>query len=191
MRFGEFRRLVASDLFRHAGRVDHRAFWYFFMLSPGFRYIFWLRLASWMGQAGFVTRHLQYLSELVLRHYSIKYGMSIPHVTKIGPGFYIGHFGGIVVSGRCTIGRDCNISQGVTIGQVNRGPRMGTPVIGDRVYFGPGAAVLGAVKVGSDVAIGANAVVLEDIPDHAVAVGVPARVVSLEGSEGYVENTGF
>jgi serine O-acetyltransferase len=91
----------------------------------------------------------------------------------------------------CQIGRDCNISQGVTLGQANRGPRKGVPVIGDRVYLGPGAKVVGAVRVGSGVAIGANCVVTKDLPEQAVAVGVPARIISFAGSEGYISRTDY
>jgi serine O-acetyltransferase len=85
------------------------------------------------------------------------------------------------------IGRNCNISQGVTLGQANRGPRKGYPVIGDNVYIGPGAKVIGNVRVGSKVAIGANCVVTRDVPDNAVAVGIPGHVVSSERSAGYVQ----
>ena len=77
---------------------------------------------------------------------------------------------------------DCNLSQGVTIGIGGRGERRGVPRVGDRVYFGPGAKVFGPIVVGDDVAIGANSVVNRDVPPRAVAVGVPFRVVSLEGS---------
>jgi serine O-acetyltransferase len=95
------------------------------------------------------------------------------------------------VHGDAVIGRDCNLSHGVTLGQANRGPRAGAPVVGDRVYIGPGAKLIGAVKVGCDVAIGANAVVTHDLPDKAVAVGIPAKVISYEGSAGYISRTDY
>lgn len=183
--------LVASDLYRHAGRADGRTFCQYLFASPGFKYSFWFRLAAWTSSHRSTPGCLSFLSGLMKHHLSIKYGISIPRTTQIGPGFYIGHFGGIVVHGSCRIGRDCNISQGVTLGQTNRGPKMGVPVIGDRVYIGPGAKVLGGVRIGSDVAIGANAVVVDDVPDHAVVVGVPARVVSYAGSVGYVNRTDY
>jgi len=113
-------------------------------------------------------------------------GIEIPFTAKIGPGLYIGHFGQIVLSGRVTMGELCNISQGVTIGQAGRGEQQYVPVIGDRVYFGPGAKVFGKVVIGNDVAIGANAVVTKDLPDNAVAVGVPARIVSYDSSRDFV-----
>ena len=84
------------------------------------------------------------------------------------------------------IGDNVNISQGVTIGQTNRGKRKGVPVIGNGVYIGPGAKVIGKVTIGNNVAIGANAVVTEDVPDNACVAGVPAKIVSMNGAEGYV-----
>jgi len=127
----------------------------------------------------------------VFTKYKYKFGCSIPHSTSIGRGFYIGHIRDIVINERAVIGENCNISQGVTIGQANRGRRKGTPVIGRNVYIGPGAKIVGAVHVGDHVAIGANCVVTDDVPDHAVVVGVPGRVISFEGSVGYVNRTDY
>ena len=89
---------------------------------------------------------------------------------------------------RAKIGKNCNISQGVTIGQSNRGKRAGVPVIGDSVFIGPGAKIFGAITIGNNVAIGANAVVTSDVPDNAVVAGIPARILSLLGSAGYVQH---
>lgn len=122
----------------------------------------------------------------MLLHRSHRYGISIPRTVKIGKGFYIGHFGTIIVHGSAIIGDNVNISQGVTIGVTNRGSRQGVPVIGNQVYIGPGAKVIGGIRVGNNVAIGANAVVTKDIPDNAVVAGVPARIISMQGSDGYV-----
>ena len=113
-------------------------------------------------------------------------GICLPFTAQIGRGFYIGHFGGIIVGPEVRIGSYCNISQGVTIGQAGRGVKQGSPVIGDRVYMGPGAKIFGGITIGNDVAIGANAVVTCDLPDNAVAVGVPARVVNLNSSRDFV-----
>ncbi|MDR2406916.1 MAG: serine acetyltransferase [Bacteroidales bacterium] len=123
--------------------------------------------------------------KLRLRHFSYKFGFDIPAETTIGKGFYIGHFGGVVISPKVVIGNNCNISQNVTIGFK---PRRGYPTIKDNVYIGPGAVIIGNVTIGNNVAVGANAVVLDNIPDNAVVVGVPAKVVSFKGSESYILN---
>ena len=72
---------------------------------------------------------------------------------------------------------------------VIRGERAGIPTVGDNVYIGPGAKMFGKIVIGNNVAIGANAVVTRDVPENAVVVGIPARVISFEGSKGYINQT--
>lgn len=168
--------LIRSDLFRYYGRCDLRTFVRCYLLVPGFRYTFWLRLYRKFPPAAL----------LLILHYRVKFGIDIPPRTQIGAGLFIGHFGGIVVSEHAVIGRDCNLSHDVTIGQTNRGEHAGHPTIGDGVYIGPGAKVIGNIRVGNNVAIGANSVVTRDVPDNAVVAGVPARVLSFKGATGYV-----
>jgi serine O-acetyltransferase len=103
-------------------------------------------------------------------------GIRIPASCDIGPGLTIGHFGVVILHPRVKMGRDCSLGQDTTIGTCGNGA-TGVPVIGDGVYFGTGCRVLGAIRVGDHAAIGANAVVLQDVPDGATAVGVPARIV--------------
>lgn len=95
----------------------------------------------------------------------------------------------MVISGGTVIGNNVNISPGLNIGRANRGERKGYPVIGDKVYIGPGVKIVGAVKIGNNVAIGANAVVTKDVPDNAVVVGIPAKVISYAGADGYMNKT--
>jgi serine O-acetyltransferase len=113
-------------------------------------------------------------------------GIVIPFTAKIGKGLYIGHFGNIILSTEAILGEYCNISQGCTIGQAGRGGKQLTPVIGSRVYIAPGAKIFGGITIGNDVAIGANAVVTKDLPDKAVAVGIPAQIISYDGSGDFV-----
>lgn len=182
------RTLWRSDLYRHlGGQSGFKAGLRAYRLVPGFRFMFWLRLAAATAASRGPWRLVHLLARLMHKRLRFKFGISIPYNTRIGAGFYIGHFGGIVVNEAAQIGRNCNISQGVTIGQLNRGERKGVPVIGENVYIGPGAVIIGAIRIGKGSAIGANAVVTRDLCDNAVAVGIPARVISTEGSAGYVE----
>ncbi len=103
-------------------------------------------------------------------------GIELPCEAVIGERFVIEHVGGIVISGDAVFGDDCVVRNGVTVGLRHRGQR-GSPRIGNRVDIGAGAKLLGPIRIGDDVAIGANAVVLTDVPDGAIAVGVPARVI--------------
>jgi serine O-acetyltransferase len=103
-------------------------------------------------------------------------GIELPCEAIVGRRFRIDHFGGIIISGDAVFGDDCVIRNGVTVGLRNTGER-GSPVIGNRVDVGAGAKILGSIRIGDDVAIGANAVVLTDVPAHSIAVGIPARVL--------------
>jgi serine O-acetyltransferase len=114
-------------------------------------------------------------------------GIDVNICATVGPGLYIGHFGGIFISGAAVIGENCNISQGVTVGLAGRGDQRGAPVIGNRVYIAPGAKIFGPIRIGDDVAVGANAVVTKDLPPGATAAGVPARVINMNGSVDFVE----
>jgi len=189
MTFKDYKYLVRSDLYRATGgRTGLAVFLREFFFGEAWVYIFWLRTCSFTRTHFLSLITLHFPSRLILRHTMYKLGIMIPYGTRIGAGFYIGHFGNIIINGHCQIGLNCNISPGVTLGQANRGKHKGYPVIGDNVYIGPGAKVIGAVKVGNNVAIGANSVVTSDVPDNAVVVGIPARVISNEGSAGYVED---
>jgi serine O-acetyltransferase len=103
-------------------------------------------------------------------------GIELPCEAVVGRRFRIDHFGGIIISGDAVFGDDCVVRNGVTVGLRSAGKR-GSPVIGSRVDIGAGAKVLGSIRIGDDVAIGANAVVLIDVPSNSIAVGVPARVL--------------
>src|SRR5579863_4941917 len=102
-------------------------------------------------------------------------GIDLPCEVVVGRRLVIEHFGGIIISGDTRLGDDVVIRNGVTIGLRRTGQR-GAPILGDRVDVGTGAKILGAIRIGNDVAIGANAVVLEDVPDNCIAVGIPAQV---------------
>lgn len=104
-------------------------------------------------------------------------GVTIGVSAKIGRRLVIEHSGGIVVHGNAVLGDDCTIRQGVTIGNRRTDQPLDAPHIGHRVNIGAGAKILGAVWVGDDAEIGANAVVIKDVPAGAIAVGVPARII--------------
>jgi serine O-acetyltransferase len=103
----------------------------------------------------------------------------LPSSSEVGGGLRLGRVGGIRIAADAYIGRDCDLGEGVTIASSG-----GAPWIGDRVRIGPGAKLVGPIRVGNDAAIGPNAVVESDVPDGATASGVPARVVAGTGSRG-------
>ena len=107
-------------------------------------------------------------------------GVTIGVSAKIGKRLVIEHSGAIVVHGNAVIGDDCIIRQGVTIGNKRMDRPLEAPHLGNRVNVGAGAKILGAVRIGDDADIGANAVVLIDVPAGALAVSVPARIILRE-----------
>jgi len=111
-------------------------------------------------------------------------GISIPYNCNIGPGMLIGHFSGIMIAGNVKIGKNCTLHQGVTIGLAGREGEKGVPTLGNDVFIGAGAVVLGKIKIGDSVAIGANAVVSDDMPDNAVVVGNKAKIINYNSSRG-------
>lgn len=112
---------------------------------------------------------------LLFRLIETAVGITLPISADIGPGLRIWHFGNIIVHPDVVIGANCTLRQGVTIG--NRHTDGPVPRIGDNVEFGAYAQVLGPVRVGNNCRIGAMSLVLNDVPDGATAVGIPARIV--------------
>jgi serine O-acetyltransferase len=100
--------------------------------------------------------------------------------TQIGPGLHISHYGGIWITPLATLGSNCTLAHGVTIGAPIED--AGAPILGDRVWIGAGAVISGRVRIGSGAVIGANSLVVSNLPENAVAIGVPARVLSYTGS---------
>lgn len=123
-----------------------------------------------------LRKPLSFLYKLLKITCQITTGIELQCETQVGRRLKIEHFGGIIISGDAIIGDDVVLRNGVTIGLRRTGER-GAPVIGNRVDIGAGAKLLGKITIGDDAVIGANAVVLCDVPAGALAVGIPARIV--------------
>lgn len=151
---------------------------------PGLQAVAVYRFGQWARRSPIPVRLLADPVYLALNLWiKIAWGIAIPRSARIGRGLYIGHFGGIHISSAAQIGNNCNLSQEVTIGVAGSGEHRGVPVIGDNVYLAPGARVFGPIRIGSNVKIGANAVVHKDIPDNAVVALDPGfAIVSMKGN---------
>lgn len=109
--------------------------------------------------------------------------------TEIGGGCYFGHYHCITIHAAVKIGRNCNIHKGVTIGQTNRGEGERVPRIGNEVWIGVNATIVGGIEIGDDVLIAPNSFVNVDIPSHSVVLGNPCTIHPKEhATEGYINN---
>lgn len=190
MKAKELRYLVKADAYRCYRSTGIKAVIKGIRSGIGFKYIFWMRMCGYFrGKLYFWP--LLFIAQKMLKRCIFRFGIEIDPSTSIGPGFFIRHFSGIFIFPSVKIGRNFTISQGVTIGKKYRGEKTGVPVIGDNVFIGPGAKILGKITVGNNVAIGANAVVTKDVPENAVVVGIPARVISYDGSGGCVRRIDY
>lgn len=163
---------VKADLFRYGGLESLTKG----LKEPGFRYMYFFRKANKYK----TTLLLGTFLKLIMRRLGYKYGFQIPITTTIGKGFYIGHFGTIVINGAATIGENCNIAHNVTIGQANRGKSKGVPTIGNKVWMGTGSVIVGKITVGNNVLIAPNSFVNADVPDNSLVIGNPAKIIEKE-----------
>lgn len=123
-----------------------------------------------------------FLAKLLTKYNDLIHNSHIPYTAEIGENSIFGYGGiSVVIHKDAIIGKHCTLGQNTTIG--GRTGHGGPPIIGDNVYIGPGARLLGGFKVGNNVVIGANAVVLHDIPDNCVVAGVPAKIIKTDVSK--------
>jgi serine O-acetyltransferase len=176
---------IQADLYRYGGLKGTKGLLKG-LLYPGFRYTFILRKLSFCKK--YTPSWLFYT--LLHRRYSYKYGFQIEKNTVIGAGFYIGHYGAIVINPNAVLGKNCTISNGITIGQTNRGTRKGFPVIGDHVFIGTGSVIVGGITIGSNVLIAPNSLVNIDVPEYSLVIGNPCKIIPHENPcESYINFT--
>ncbi len=153
-----------------------------FLCYPGFHAILAHRFSHWLYKAGIplIPRVLSQISRFVT-------GIEIHPGATIGRRFFIDHGAGIVIGETTEIGDDVLLYQGVTLGGTGSGRGKRHPTLGNQVVVGAGAKVLGNIKIGDNVKIGAGSVVVHAVPDHSTVVGVPGRVVRIR-PEGTLEH---
>jgi serine O-acetyltransferase len=162
---------VKRDLQAYEGRLSAQGFWVMVVYRFGrWRYTI---------QTLWVRKVFSFLYKVLDKLVQILTGIEFPCEVEIGEHFVIDHFGGIVVSGYAKFGDHCRIRNGVVVG-LKDVDNPCAPNIGNYVDIGAGAKVLGDICIGDNVKIGANAVVITDVPDNSIAVGVPARIMPLD-----------
>lgn len=176
--------LVRSDCFRYAAKSDRTTMLKQRFVQMGFRYTSMLRKAQ-SHRSGL----LHYWYRWRLLRLSKSTGFQIGYGASIGAGLFIGHRGTVIVNGEARLGSNVNLSPGVVVGQENRGRHRGVPQIGNRVWIGSNAVIVGGIRIGNDVLVAPNSYVNFDVPDHSIVVGNPARVIRRENAtEGYCHN---
>ncbi|WP_185145044.1 serine O-acetyltransferase [Apibacter muscae] len=175
---------IKKDYFRIYGNYPKK-FIFRSLINPNFRYLYILRKASYHKKKSILGMFYR----LLLYRYQIKYGFQIYPETQIDEGFYLGHWGTVIINPKVKIGKNCNIATGVTIGQTNRGENKGIPTIGSEVWIGANAVIVGNITIGNNVLIAPNAYVTEDIPDHSIVIGNPSSIIPNEkATQGYINN---
>ncbi len=178
--------IINKDLYRYAGNIKGKSFLRFFYGSPGFRFTVFFRLLQIYKNNTF----LRMILWPFYKRYYRKYGFQIPISVIIGKGVYFPHFGNIVVNSGAEIGDNCNILQGVTIGNVQKGGLKGNPIIGNNVYIGPNAIIVGKIVVGNNVLIAPGTFVNFNVPDDSLVIGNPGIIKpKKDATDGYLKNT--
>lgn len=132
---------------------------------------------------------LRIVYKALFRIWANRRGLEITANEQIGGGIYIGHAYNITINSKAKIGTNCNIHKGIVIGQTNRGSNKGVPTIGNEVWIGINAAIVGGITIGDDVLIAPNSFVNVDVPSHSVVFGNPCIIKHREwATEGYINN---
>lgn len=156
--------------------------------TQGFWAVFQYRIANkvYKMKIPVVKQFLQVICLIWQKNIEIITGISIPASVKIGHSFYIGHFGGVILNAKTTIGNNCNIAQGVTIGVSGLEEKRGVPTIGNDVYIAANTVLAGKINIGNRVLIGACSFVNTNVEAESIMLGVPAVKISNKSSEGYI-----
>ena len=173
------------DYFRMTGnKYSFGRFIFSYITEHRIRFVYTYRKLQSLKSYRIVSKIL-----LTVYHRKLKtrYGLEINPQVKIGQGLQIAHPYNITINNNAILGKNVNLSKGVSIGQENRGARMGAPTIGNRVFLGINCTVVGKIVIGDNVLIAPNAYVNCDVPDNSIVVGNPCRIIQNENAtEGYV-----
>jgi len=183
----ELKDFIKSYMYRYRGNISYKNFLILTIKNPGFRYTSLLRKCNYYF---YKKKYIRFFySFYLLRKYRYKFGFDIPFDCVINKGFALNHFGGVVINSKANIGKNVDIFPGVTIGETFRGKNKGVPIIGDNVWIGSNAIIVGKINIGNNVLIGPGSYINFDVPENSVVIGNPGKIVSNKGTEGYQLNT--
>lgn len=200
----ELKDIVYSDLYRFTGNKRRLSKVYItfvqeWLSSPEFKFLNSFRRTQYYNRAmmkspkgiHYVKNYLLFhFYNLGLNYFTMRYQFQIPYETCIGKGLYLAHFGRVIIHPKTVIGHNVNISTGVVIGTQFRGPRKGAPNVGNYVWIGANAVIVGNIRVGNNVLIAPGAYVNFDVPDNSIVIGNPGLIRRSPGATlGYINNT--
>lgn len=192
-----FRQMAADiryDLERYQFRLS-RSWVVLVFLFPGLQALIAYRISHWLNVRQKLGNPLWWpiagIDLIMTRFVEIFTGIQLHPSAQIGKGLYMPHFAGIVIGEGVVIGDNCDLYQHTTLGYSEVDGEPGYPQIGNRVLILAGAVVVGGITVGSDTLVGANAVVIESVPDHAFVGGVPGRILSYKGTFTVIQYPGM
>lgn len=143
----------------------------------GFHALLAYRLSHWLS-----SHHVPFLPRVISQVARVLTGIEIHPAAIIGKGFFIDHGMGVVIGETAEIGDYVTLFQGVTLGGTGKERGKRHPTLGNHVVVGAGAKILGGIRIGDNVKVGANSVVLKSVPANSTVTGVPARVIKMEGN---------
>lgn len=175
MTLKELKYYIVQDMGYYNGK-PFRSFLSRYLFEAGFKFIFWHRITRYFYLK---NSFLYFFPRFILKHYSYKYNFDISYRAQIGPNLQIAHFGYIIVPSYVTLGKNCKLRPGVVFGKKLTGETE-KAVIGDNCDFGVGSKIIGNVKIGDNVIVGANAVITKNVPSDVVVAGVPGKIIKIK-----------
>lgn len=164
--------LIKSDIYRYSGNVGVYQMLKAILTIEGVRYSIIFRIGSSLSKKNPIFWLFYFFNRFLGRWY----GFQIPLKTRIGYGLYIGHTGTLIVNGNVIIGNNCNLSPGVTIGQVSEGEKIGAPLIKDNVWIGTNSVCVGNITIHENSHICPNSFVNFSVPSNTLVIGNPAVI---------------
>ncbi|MEO6669787.1 MAG: serine acetyltransferase [Ferruginibacter sp.] len=175
---------LRADLFRYEADLSYTAFKKSFR-NTGFHFTLFFRLSWSLSKYALVGMYARWM----YRKLSFKYGYQIPRKTRIAGGMRISHYGPLLINSNTVVGANSYFSHNITIGETKRGDKKGAPVLGERVWLGPGVVIVGKITIGDNVLIAPNTYVNMDVPSNCLVIGNPAKIIpQSDATEGYITN---
>lgn len=172
-----------EDIYRYYGKYNETIYNKIFRPN-GLKF-----LKAYRTYNGTKSSFYKLILNIKIKYLSRKTMIQIYPKTRIGKGLYIGHDGPIIVNPDAIIGNNVNIAAGVVIGQENRGKRIGAPKIGNQVWIGANSVIVGNINIGDDVLIAPLSYVNIDVPSHSIVIGNPAKIIKKNNAtEKYINN---